>query len=166
MSEEVEGTVKGMDCNGCARSVQSALEKLDNVESAEVLLSAEKARIRGNKLDVSAIKKAVEDIGYRIPGTKTENKGSEEGLEAIAQKSFRLFGLVFGAILLVVVAGEWFGLFQAVTEWVPFWAGALIVLVTGYPVLKQVVLAARKGLVTPHALMALGAATALVAENG
>lgn len=163
MSEEVEIPVKGMDCTGCARSVKSALEKLQEVESAEVLLSAEKARIIGEELDALKIKKAVEDIGYRVPDVQADSDETEQDIEAVAQKSFRLFGMVFGAILLVVVAGEWFGLFQTVTEWIPFWVGALIVLVTGFPVLKQVIMAARKGLVTPHALMALGAITALAA---
>lgn len=154
-----------MDCAGCARSVKNALEKLEGVESAEVLLSSEKARITTgvHQPDLSAFKKAVEDIGYRVPENKKGSGEGERNLEAVARDSFRLFGLVFGGILLIVVAGEWLGLFQTVTDWIPFWAGALIVLATGYPVFRQVAIAARKGLVTPHALMALGALTALAA---
>lgn len=165
MLKQVEVTVKGMDCAGCARNVKQALEKVDGVESAEVLLSSEKARIKTNaaRADISALKKAVEDIGYYIPEKEMQTDEKQADLQEIAQKSFRLFGLVFGGILLIVVAGEWLGLFQAATEWVPFWAGAAFVLVIGYPVFKQVVAAARKGMVTPHALMALGAVTALAA---
>ncbi len=160
--KEIEITVKGMDCSGCANNVKGALEKLEEVESAEVLLSAEKARINTNseRPDLDIIKKAVEDIGYHIPGQSQEEN---ESLKEKAQKSFRLFGLVFGAILLVVIAGEWLGLFQTLTQWIPFWVGALLVLFMGYPVFKQVVVAAKKGLVTPHALMALGSLTALAA---
>lgn len=155
-----------MDCSGCANNVKGALEKLDEVESAEVLLSAEKARInaQSDRLNLDIIKKAVEDIGYHIPDeSEDENKAGESSLKQKAQESFRLFGLVFGAILLIVIAGEWLGLFQTLTQWIPFWAGALLVLLMGYPVFKQVVIAAKKGLVTPHALMALGSITALVA---
>ncbi|MGM0546285.1 MAG: heavy metal translocating P-type ATPase [Bacteroidota bacterium] len=164
--KEIEITVKGMDCSGCANNVKGALEKLDEVESAEVLLSAEKARIntKTDRPDLNIIKKAVEDIGYHIPDDAAgQSQGENESLKEKAQKSFRLFGLVFGAILLVVIAGEWFGLFQTLTQWIPFWVGALLVLLMGYPVFKQVVVAAKKGLVTPHALMALGSLTALAA---
>lgn len=165
-SQDIEVTVKGMDCAGCARNVQTALEKLEGVESAEVLLSSEKARIK--TLDGApsneSIHKAVKDIGYWIPDEIDDSVQQEdEGLEAMAQKSFKLFGLVFGAVLLVVVAGEWLGLFQAATSFVPFWVGALLVLAAGYPVFKQVVKAAFKGQVISHALMALGAVAALAA---
>lgn len=161
--KQMEITVKGMDCAGCARSVQTAIEKLEGVESAEVLLSAEKARIT-TKTTLpahSVIRKAVEDIGYRIPEDKKID--GDEQTQATAQKSFRLFGLVFGAILFVVVAGEWLGLFHTVTDYIPFWAGTLIVLATGYPVFRQVVKAALHKQVTPHALMAMGALAALAA---
>lgn len=154
-----------MDCSGCARNVKQALEKVEGVESVDVLLSSEKARIKtGTRQPASSeFKKAVEEIGYRIPENEDKTADNDANLQEMAQRSFRLFGLVFGAILLVVVAGEWLGLFQAATIWVPFWIGALFVLAIGYPVFKQVVVAARKGMVTPHALMALGAVTALAA---
>ena len=164
--KEVQLTIKGMDCSGCANNVKGALEQLEQVESAEVFLSAEKAKIRttSDNPDLRPLKKAVEEIGYHIPDdTSQKSQNSDESLKTKAQKSFRLFGLVFGAILLVVIAGEWLGLFQALTQGVPFWAGAALVLLMGYPVFKQVVVAAKKGLVTPHALMALGSLTALAA---
>ncbi|WP_445664784.1 heavy metal translocating P-type ATPase [Fodinibius sp. AD559] len=164
--KEIQLTVKGMDCSGCANNVKSALEQLEEVESAEVFLSAEKAKIqtKTDHPDLQIFKKAVEDIGYHIPDEEN-NKGEygDPSLKEKAQKSFRLFGLVFGAILLVVIAGEWLGLFETLTQWVPFWAGTSLVLLMGYPVFKQVVVAAKKGLVTPHALMALGSLTALAA---
>lgn len=163
---QIEITVKGMDCSGCAHNVKGALEKVDEVESAEVLLSAEKARVstKSDQPDLDIIKKAVEDIGYHIPDdTAGQPREENESLKEKAQKSFRLFGLVFGAILLVVIAGEWLGLFQTLMQWIPFWLGAILVLFMGYPVFKQVVVAAKKGLVTPHALMALGSLTALAA---
>lgn len=162
MAQKMEIPVKGMDCAGCARNVKTALENVAGVHSAEVLLSAEKARLTTDSPppDRLKIKKAVEEIGYRVP--ENEQLGEEAG-KAVARRSFRLFGLVFGGILLVVVAGEWLGLFQAVTDFIPFWAGILLVFATGYPVFKQVVVAAMNKMVTPHALMALGAIAALFA---
>ncbi len=164
--KEVQLLIKGMDCSGCANNVKNALEQLEEVESAEVFLSAEKARVRTrtDHPDLNTFKKAVEDIGYHIhDDTTDQSQQKNKSLKEKAQKSFRLFGLVFGVILLIVIAGEWLGLFQALTQWVPFWTGTALVLLMGYPVFKQVIVAAKKGLVTPHALMALGSLTALAA---
>src|SRR5690625_1119609 len=143
MSNKIEIPVKGMDCAGCARNVQSTLENLSGVQSAEVLLSAEKARLITDSPspDRLTIKKAVEDIGYHVPIVDQEAEEDEQEGQALAQKSFRLFGMVFGGILFIVVAGEWLGLFQTVTASIPFWAGTLFVLATGYPVFKQVIVA-------------------------
>ncbi|HET6527272.1 MAG TPA: cation-translocating P-type ATPase [Balneolaceae bacterium] len=166
MPQKIEIPVKGMDCAGCAKNVQSALEKVEGVQSVEVLLSAEKARLvtDSKSPDHQAIKKAVESIGYHIPDLD-QGQAEEQDIEDMARKSFRLFGLVFGGILFIVVAGEWLGLFQTVTGLIPFWVGAILVLIAGYPVFKQVIVAASKKLVTPHALMALGAVAALVAGS-
>ncbi len=166
-TNQIEIIVKGMDCSGCAKNVKQALEKVDGVQSAEVLLSAEKARITlgDRQPQRSEFKKAVEAIGYRVPDAQTDAGDDKQKMEDLAQKSFRLFGLVFGAILLIVVAGEWLGMFEAFTQWIPFWAGALFVLIIGFPVFKQVAVSGSKGVVTPHALMALGAITALIAGH-
>jgi len=152
-----------MDCAGCAQNVKAALERLEGAFQAEVLLSAEKACISSHTSlpDISVIAKAIEDVGYRLPtdADKEKNKQTDD----LAKKSFQLFGLVFGAILTVIVAGEWLGLFRAITGYIPFWAGTLFVLAMGYPVFRQVLKAALVRQVTPHALMALGAVAALAA---
>ncbi|NGP75507.1 cadmium-translocating P-type ATPase [Balneolaceae bacterium YR4-1] len=163
--KELEITVKGMDCAGCVRSVKSALEDMEGVDSAEVLLSSEKAYLKSNSSlpDLQSLKKRVEDIGYRVVDIQHDKSGDTQQAEDLAKKSFRLFGLVFGAILTVIVAGEWLGLFQTVTDYIPFWAGTLFVVAMGYPVFIQVIKAAINKRVTPHALMALGALAALAA---
>lgn len=48
-----------------------------------------------------------------------------------------MFGIVFGAVLFVVVIGEWLGLFEAVTARVPWPLGFALVLVAGYPVFRS-----------------------------
>jgi Cd2+/Zn2+-exporting ATPase/Cu+-exporting ATPase len=61
------------------------------------------------------------------------------------------------------VAGEWLGLFKTLTANIPFWVGAILVLLMGYTVFKKVVMAALRGRVIAHALMAVGALAALIA---
>lgn len=161
--EKLEIKIKGMDCAGCVRNVKSALEKMEGIDSADVLLTSEKARLTSQRSlpDLSEIRKTVEDVGYRVAEEQQPDAGYHT--EDLAKKSFRLFGLVFGAILLVIVAGEWLGLFRTITEYIPFWAGTLFVIAMGYPVFLQVIKAAFNYQVTPHALMALGAVAALAA---
>ena len=150
-----------MDCAGCARSVKQAIQKQPGVKSAEVLLSSEKAIIEFNKQnpELDSIKKAIEEIGYQVP----ESSGEGEPSEQLARQALRLFGIVFGVVLFVVVAGEWLGLFGSITGFIPFWLGTVLVLLMGYPVFKKVLVAALNGQVIAHALMALGAVAALLA---
>lgn len=153
-----------MDCAGCAQSVKKAILRVPGVGSADVLLSSEKAVIiqKDHTLELDQVKKAVEDLGYRVP-LSGDSGEKERGSEDIANKTLRLFGIVFGAVLLVVVAGEWMGLFKTVTNVIPIWLGTILVLLAGYPVFKKVVTAAFKGDIIAHTLMAVGAIAALVA---
>jgi Cd2+/Zn2+-exporting ATPase/Cu+-exporting ATPase len=73
-----------------------------------------------------------------------------------------LVGIVFGAVLFVILVGEWLGLFEVITSWVPWFIGLAIVLVIGYPVFLNVVRATLRGRVIAHTLMTLGVVAALV----
>jgi len=68
---------------------------------------------------------------------------------------------VFGAVLFIVVAGEWLGLFEEITGRVPWPVGLAIVLVGGFPVFRNVVRAALRGQIISHTLMTLGVIAAL-----
>src|SRR5574341_556565 len=72
-----------------------------------------------------------------------------------------LLAIVFGAVLLVVVIGEWFGLFEQLTERVPFVVGLAIVLASGASIFLNVIRATLKRQVTSHTLMTLGVIAAL-----
>jgi P-type Cu+ transporter len=72
-----------------------------------------------------------------------------------------LFGLVVGLVLLVVVAGEWLGVFEDLTARVPFALGVALVVVGGSPIFVSVGRAALRGRVTSHTLMSVGVGAAL-----
>lgn len=78
------------------------------------------------------------------------------------QQVMSIFGLIFGAVLLIVVLGEWFGLLESLTELVPFYIGAGLVLLSGWPIFLKVIRATLKRQVTSHTLMTLGVMAALV----
>jgi Cu+-exporting ATPase len=136
----IEVPICGMDCSECASHVQHAIAALPGVAQVDVLLGAEKAVIRLDAAQVPRddIRRAVEGAGYTV------GRATTGGAPAAAQGNFTrrmltLLGLVFGAVIFVVVVGEWLGLFDRITDAVPFWAGALLVLFFGYPILRNVV---------------------------
>ena len=161
----LEVPVCGMDCAGCARTVQQAIAAVPGVRSAEVLLAAERAVVEldaAQPATFDEVRRAIESTGHTVPVPAAAAQVEAQGQET-ARRVLGLFGLVFGVVVLVVVAGEWFGLLASVTRRVPWPVGAVLVVLSGYPVFKQVVLAALKGRVLAHTLMTVGALAALAA---
>jgi Cd2+/Zn2+-exporting ATPase/Cu+-exporting ATPase len=170
--QQIEIPVRGMDCAGCCSSVQRALKALPGVQQAEVLLAAEKAIVQFDaaQVDVPSLHRAVEGAGYTVPilpiGSETITSHADVVKLAETGSSFTrsvLFftGFVAGIVLLVVVAGEWLGLFEAVTEHIPWTIGWLIVLIGWYPILLNVIRAAIRREVISHTLMSIGVVAAL-----
>jgi Cd2+/Zn2+-exporting ATPase/Cu+-exporting ATPase len=154
----LEIPIEGMDCADCTRHVQRAIADLPGVESVEVYLASEKAVIRHRgDINVSAIRKAVATAGYSVP----------EGVQlprqtAYARSILALLGFLFGAVLLVVVAGEWLGLFETFAETIPWPLGLALVLLIGYPVFLNVARATYRLQIIAHTLMTVGVVAALV----
>ena len=119
----LEFQVRGMDCAECTVHVQQALAALPGVHEARVLLSSEKAivEVDPSQVHVSQLRKAVEGAGYTVPEAPSPvNEGrTSRSLTSFTRPILTLFGLVFGAVLLVVIAGEWLGLFERVTDVIP-----------------------------------------------
>lgn len=155
----LEVPIKGMDCAQCAHHVEKAIAQLPGVAAVEVFLAAEKAVVHGDpqQLDLAAIRQAVEGAGYSVP----EMPEAPISRERVPRHFTLLLAAVFALVLLVVVAGEWLGLFEKLNVAVPFPLGLALVLVGGYPVFRNVLRAALRRQVTSHTLMTLGALAAL-----
>ncbi len=153
--------ISGMDCAECTQHVQHAIAALPGVESVDVFLASEKATIRLDPalVELNAIRSAVAGAGYGVPATEVATTNQPFG--DFTRRVLTLFGVVFGAVLFVVVVGEWLGLFEQLTERVPFPVGALLVLVSGWPIFVNVVRAALRRQVIAHTLMSLGVLAAL-----
>src|SRR6266852_3482103 len=140
---KLEIPVRGMDCAECTMHVQHALTALPGVDDVHVLLSSEKAvlQIDPSQVDLATIRKAVEEAGYTVPKSTTQQatQPASRSLSTFTRPILTLFGLVFGAVLLVVIAGEWFGIFERVTDVVPWYIGWGLVLLAGYPILCNVI---------------------------
>jgi len=158
----IEVPIAGMDCTECAQHVQHAIAALPGVEAVNVFLTAEKAVVRFDPMlvDLSAIRKAVEGVGYSVPVVEPPQPAVSP-LGDFSRRVATLLAVVFGAVLFVVVVGEWLGLFEQITRRVPWPIGLAIVIVGGYPVFRNVVRAALRRQVTSHTLMTIGAIAAL-----
>jgi Cd2+/Zn2+-exporting ATPase/Cu+-exporting ATPase len=148
--------ITGMDCAECTRHVQTAISKLPGVESVDVFLSSEKAVIRfdPNQVELPDIREAVKSAGYSVPDST--DPLSSAPIENFTRRIVTLLAVLFGVILFIIVVGEWFGLFAQLTERVPFPIGLALVIVSGWPIFRNVVRAALNRQVISHTLMTLG----------
>ncbi len=162
---QLEVPVSGMDCAECSMQVQRALAALPGVQDARVLLTSEKAvlQVDPSQVDLATIHKAITDAGYTVPepdagkGTSPDSRS----LATFTRPILTLFGIVFGAVLLIVIVGEWFGFFERVTDLVPWYLGDALVLLAGAPLFWNVIKAALHRQVISHTLMSLGVIAAL-----
>jgi Cu+-exporting ATPase len=155
--------VRGMDCTECTHHVQQALSAVTGVESVEVFLSSEKAvlRLDPTQVTMEVLHQAVEAAGYAVAIPSTEGNAQDTSRARFTRPVLTLFGLLVGAVLLVTVAGEWFGLFERVTDVVPWPLGWALVLLAGAPIFWNVLRAAWRRQVISHTLMSLGVFAAL-----
>lgn len=153
---QIEVPIIGMTCDTCARDVRRAIETVPGVRSADVLLAAQKAVIHHDlgQVNLDNIRRAVEAAGYRV-GDAAAPAGPAAASD-FTRRVLTLLGVVFGLVLFIVVIGELLGLFEAVTERVPWpvWLG--LILGGGYPVFRDVLRAALRRQVSSHTLMTLG----------
>jgi Cu+-exporting ATPase len=158
-TETLERPIVGVDCAECAVDVERRLGALRGVTSVHVLPAAERVRLRVDpaRFDPEALESALLGSGCSVsPPTPVGPSRF-----AYARPVLTLFGVIVGVVLLVVVLGEWLGLFEAVTERVPFAIGVALVLVAGAPIFRGVLRAALRRRVTSHTLMTVGVSAAI-----
>lgn len=161
--QTLEVPVGGMDCAECTHHVQEAIAALPGVQAVDVFLAAEKATIRFDpaRVDLPVIRRAVEAAGYSIPSEQPAAARPELAAAGFSRQVATLLAVVFGAVLFLVVFGEWLGLFEKITARVPCPLGVLVVLAFGFPVFRNVVRATLHGRIISHTLMSLGVLAAL-----
>ncbi|MFN4182511.1 MAG: heavy metal translocating P-type ATPase, partial [bacterium] len=157
----IEFRVKGMDCASCTAKIKRGLEVLPGVLSAEVFLASEKAVVQFDPalVDISAMRKVVENLGYSLEAGEEEM--GQRVLKQFSRKVLVFLGWMFGAVIVVVVVGEWLGFFEKVHRLVPGYVAIPLVLVAGYPILSRVISAGLSGRVLAHTLMSVGFLAAL-----
>jgi Cd2+/Zn2+-exporting ATPase/Cu+-exporting ATPase len=156
--------IKGMDCADCTTHVKKAIQSVPDVEFVDVFLGAEKARITYNWTppDLKLVETAVKSAGYEavIDEEETAQESPSQG-QISANKFLIVLGLIMGMILFVTVTGEWLGLFEQVTNIIPWYIWLAAVIAGGWPIFMNVARAAVKGQIISHSLMTLGVIAAI-----
>jgi Cd2+/Zn2+-exporting ATPase/Cu+-exporting ATPase len=161
--QTIELPIQGMDCTECTMHVQHAIASVPGVKHVEVFLASEKAVVSLDdpQAALEPIRKAVAEAGYKVGEPDAASQAAAQGA-SFTRRIWTLLGVVFGVVLLVVVAGEWLRLFEKVTALVPWWVGVALVLIAGWPVFLNVIRASLHRQVISHTLMSLGVLAALV----
>lgn len=162
-TKNLEVPIRGMDCAECTMHVQHAISALPGVGKVDVFLASEKAVVQldPRQVDLQAIRQAVEGAGYAVAEEYLGEEHARQAAQAYTRKILTFLGMVFGAVLFVIIAGEWLGLFEAITSRIPWPVGLALVLLGGYPVFANVIRASLRGQVISHTLMTLGVIAAL-----
>lgn len=162
--QTIEIPIAGMDCTECTQYVQHAISGVDGVKKVDVFLSSEKAIVQLNpsvaKMD--NIRTAVKNAGYSVASKEEETKTPNAALADFSRRMFTAFGLAFGAVIIIVVLGEWLGLLDGLTQLIPFPVGVALVLLGGAPIFLNVIRATLNIQIIAHTLMSIGAIAALV----
>jgi Cu+-exporting ATPase len=151
--------IRGMDCAHCARAVRRQLAGVPGVASVEVLHSAGRAVLRMDpaRVDEAALHAAVRRAGLAVD-VHGDARDAEPRIPAAPRRPAWAFAALAGGALAAALAGEWMGVYDALADLVPapVWIAALAL--AGWPVAREAARALRAGRVTPHSLVAIGAA--------
>lgn len=101
--KEVIIGIGGMSCVGCAKGIEKELVKNKGIEKIEVNFSTEKAKIVYNDdIRLSAIKKKIEDMGFKILEENVEEKENFKEKEIKTMIIKLIFSSIFGIPLLFI----------------------------------------------------------------
>ena len=109
VNEKITLKIGGMTCATCAKTIESALKKLDGISNVNVNLGAEKVYITYNPAmtTMAETKKAIEGAGYQYLGVEGEE--TEDLEKAAREKDLRekrnrvIAGLAVGIPLMVLM---------------------------------------------------------------
>ena len=158
----LEVTIAGMDCAECTEHVRHAIAALPGVTSVDVFLASEKASVRLDPAQVSleAIRGAVEGAGYSVAPPASAATVEASG-RALTRQLGLLLAALFGVVLFIAVVGEGLGLFERLTELVPWPVWLALVGIAGYPIFRNVIRATLHRQIISHTLMTIGVLAAI-----
>ena len=158
-----------MDCAECVAHVDKAIRSVPDVLDVQVFLGAEKAKVayQSTAPDSDLIRQAVKNSGYEaiFDPEPLQVESSSETEKTVSRRLMSILGIVFGLVLFIAVVGEWLGLFEQLTDYIPWFAWLALILIGGLPIFKNVIRSGLKGQVISHTLMTLGVIAAIAVRE-
>ena len=144
----IEVPIEGMDCVECTEHVQRALAALPGVTEVEVLLASERAVIEldPDRVGMPELRQAVSSVGYSIP----QDAVAERPQASPSRAPLAAVGALTVVVVLLTVVGEQLGWIEALSRAVPWFVWVPAILAAGYPVFREVLLAARQRRIIAH----------------
>ena len=106
-TENVDIPVGGMTCAGCVATIESALQELDGVVSANVNLATERATVEylPTQVSLADLTKAITDAGYEVREMAAEEGEAVDKERAAREREIReqRQRLIFAAVLTVPI---------------------------------------------------------------
>lgn len=164
-SRRAELLVEGMTCNGCARNVTNAIQRVPGVQSATVSLQDRNALVRWEanaEPDVTAVVRSIEKAGFKARAVTpaTAPGGTTPGVHRESVWSSSVFlGVIPTALLM---AGEWiFGWsHEAWFRWASFLLAAFVQFGPGLQFYRGAWNQLKAGQSNMDTLVSLGSSTA------
>ncbi|MEW6240175.1 MAG: cation-translocating P-type ATPase [Chloroflexota bacterium] len=172
--QTLEIPVRGMDCAECTEHVHKAIASLPGVENVDVFLASEKAIVRLDPASVTMtdLRAAVASAGYSVPADveaalrlrSGQGAANPSGLDprAFTRQVLTILGVLFAVILFIVIVGEGLGLFESISDKIPWPLGLALVIAFGWPVFVNVAKAAWRRQIIAHTVMTMGVIAAAV----
>ncbi|NCQ33215.1 MAG: cation-translocating P-type ATPase, partial [Armatimonadetes bacterium] len=110
------------------------------------------------------LRAAVASAGYSVPSGPEAGAAStgEINARAYTRQILAILGVLFAVILFVVIVGEGLGLFESISDKIPWPLGLGLVLAFGWPVFVNVAKAAWRRQIIAHTVMTMGVIAAAV----
>jgi len=152
-------SVQGMTCATCVKNVERALNKLDGIKYVSVNLATEKAIvISDEKIPMSKIKEAVENVGYKVSEEMPTEDLIEKRFEE-ARKDMYL-SLVITIPLMVLMIINMSGIAVPFMHFIELIGSALVIFIPGRKTLKSAWIALSHLHTNMDTLVSLGALSA------
>lgn len=128
--------VRGMDCAGCARSIEQGVAQLTGVQECELNFTTERLRVAGTVSEAAVVER-VRQLGFDIaePAAEPAAPAPIAGFVAFLWQRIETRLALFGALLIVpaLIAHE---ILQMQAWWIDLFALAAL-LVTGLPIARS-----------------------------
>lgn len=113
--DQIMLSIAGMSCGSCAAKIQTALQKINGVHGAQVILADSAARVQydAKQTDLNAMISVLESIGYAA-----EARVDDKALHSATQTTgWRKGPVLWGAAAAIAVIAFYLGLITLTSDW-------------------------------------------------